>query len=61
MLMDFIWKIWDLYTGIFNALGAATFRYGAGENDVTSIGSVLFAALVIGFVVSLFWKGARAQ
>ena len=60
-MMDFIWKIWDLYTGIFNALGKAVFRYGSGKNDFTSVGSVLFAAIVIGFVVSLFWKGAKAQ
>lgn len=60
-MMDFIWLVWDLYTGIFNKLGEATFRYGSGANDVTSVGSVLFAAIVIGFVVSLFWKGARAQ
>ena len=60
-MTEFIWKIWDLYTGIFNELNSAVFRYGNGANDVTSVGSVLFAALVIGFVVSLFWKGAKAQ
>ena len=60
-MMDFVWEIWRLYTGIFNELNVAYFRYGDGANDVTSVGSVLFAAIVIGFVVSLFWKGARAQ
>lgn len=60
-MTEFIWKIWDLYTGIFNELNNAFFRFGNGANDVTSVGSVLFASLVIGFVVSLFWKGAKAQ
>lgn len=60
-MLEFIWKIWDLYTGIFNKLGSTYFRFGSQPNDVTSIGSVLFVALVIGFVASLFWKGAKAQ
>ena len=60
-MMDFIWLIVDLYNGIFNKLNSAVFRFGSGSNDVTSIGSVLFAAVVIGFVVSLFWKGAKSQ
>ena len=60
-MMDFIWLLVDLYNGIFNKLNSTLFRFGTGENDVVSIGSVLFAAVVIGFVVSLFWKGAKAQ
>ena len=60
-MMDFIWLLVDLFNGIFNKLNTALFRYGSGENDVVSIGSVLFASVVIGFVVSLFWKGAKAQ
>lgn len=60
-MMDFIWKIADLYNGIFNKLNSAVFRFGSGANDVVSVGSVLFAAVVIGFVVSLFWKGAKSQ
>lgn len=58
---EFIWLLVDLFNGIFNKLNAATFRFGTGANDVTSVGSVLFAAIVIGFVVSLFWKGAKSQ
>lgn len=60
-MLEFIWKICDLYTGIFNKLSSTYFRFGTLQNEVTSIGSVLFAALVIGFVVSLFWKGAKSQ
>lgn len=60
-MMDFMWLLSDLYNGIFNKLNTSLFRFGSGENDVVSIGSVLFASVVIGFVVSLFWKGAKAQ
>lgn len=60
-MLEFIWKIWDLYAGIFNKLSSTYFRFGPLQNDVTSVGSVLFAALVIGFVASLFWKGAKTQ
>lgn len=60
-MMDFIWLIVDLFNGIFNKLNSAVFRFGTGANDVTSVGSVLFASIVIGFVASLFWKGAKSQ
>ena len=59
-MMNFVWMIWDLYTGIFNKFQQAVFVYST-SGKVTSLGSVLFACLVIGFVVSLFWKGAKAQ
>ena len=59
-MMGFIWKIWDLFTGIFNKLQEATFVYD-DSGHVTSLGSVLFACLVIGFVASLYWKGAKSQ
>lgn len=57
---DFVWLITDFYQGIFNKLQNAIILTGYGFNDVTSIGTILFACIVIGFVVSLFWKGAKA-
>lgn len=60
-MMDFIYLIGDLYNGIFNKLNDAVFRFGSGNNDIVSIGSVLFASIVIGFVVSIFWRGAKSQ
>lgn len=59
--MDFIRLVWDLYAGIFNQLNGAVIAFGDGLNESASVGSIFFSALVIGFVVSLFWKGARAQ
>ena len=58
---DFISLIWELYSDIFGLLSNTVIRYGSGVNDVVSLGSILFSALVIGFVVSLFWKGAKSQ
>lgn len=60
-MMDFIYLLGDLYNGIFNKLNEAVFRFGSGSNDIVSIGSILFASIVIGFVVSIFWRGAKAQ
>lgn len=60
-MYEFFWMLADFYSGIFSKLNNAYFHYGSNSNDYTSVGSVLFAALVIGFVVSLFWKGAKAQ
>ena len=60
-MFDFIFLVWDFYSDIFGLLNNTYIRYGWYADDVVSLGSVLFSALVIGFVVSLFWKGARAQ
>lgn len=60
-MMQFFYMLWGFIGGIIDELNAAVFRFGDGVNDVTSIGSVIFAALVIGFVVSMFWKGAKSQ
>lgn len=59
-MYEFFYMIADFYAGIFDKLNQAVFRYGSSSWDVTSVGSVLFAAIVIGFVVSIFWKGARS-
>lgn len=59
-MLDFVWMITNFYQRIFNLLQEATIRFGTGQNDVTSIGGILFACIVIGFVVHLYWKGAKA-
>lgn len=59
-MMDFIWLVVNFFQSIFNELHSAVIRFGSGNNDVTSIGAILFACIVIGFVVNVFWKGARA-
>lgn len=59
-MLDFVWLITIFFQRIFNELQEATIRFGTGSNDVTSIGAILFACIVIGFVVNIFWKGAKA-
>ena len=60
-MMEFFGLLADLFSGIFDKLMSAYIYYGDGYYEYTSVGSILFAALVIGFVASLFWKGAKAQ
>ena len=59
-MLDFVWLVTNFYQKIFNALHDATIRFGTGANDVTSVGAILFACIVIGFVAHLYWKGAKA-
>ena len=58
-MIDFVWLIWDLFSGIFNKFQDVLIPFT--NNRVTTLGSILFACLVIGFVASLYWKGAKAQ
>jgi hypothetical protein len=48
----FISFISDIF-GLLNRFSIQSFGYSA------SLGSILIAFLVIGFVISVFWKGAR--
>lgn len=59
-MSDFVWMVADFYQAIFNKLHGTLIKYGDGINDVVSIGAILFACIVIGFVVNIFWKGARS-
>ena len=60
-MMDFIRLVWDFYARIFDKLNGIIIDFGDGSSLSTSLGSILFSAIVIGFVVSMFWKGAKAQ
>lgn len=55
-MLDFF----DFLIGFWNAIIAVLNRYtfSIGSYDVTLAG-VLFACLVISFVVTVFWKGAK--
>lgn len=60
-MIGFFDIVWNFYTGIFNKINATEIKYGESPDDIVSLGSILFSAIVLGFVVSLFWKGAKAQ
>lgn len=59
-MLDFVNLISAFYQRIFNVLHSASIRFGTGANDVTSVGAILFACIVIGFVTHIYWKGAKA-
>ena len=60
-MLDFIYLISRFFVNIFGLLGQTIIPFGGNFNDTTTLGGILFACLVIGFAVSVFWKGARAQ
>ena len=46
----------DFYSDILKLFGRSVLNFG---NIQTSLGAVIFACITIGFVVSLYWKGAK--
>ena len=60
-MLDFIYLISRFFVNIFGVLGDTVIPFGGNFADSTTLGGILFACLVIGFAVSVFWKGARAQ
>ena len=55
----FLSMIIDFFSSIIDLLSNAVIVYDSSGN-FTTVGDILFAAIIIGFVVSLFWKGAKA-
>lgn len=54
---SFIDFIVSFFGKIFTFLSSMTFKvYGISVN----YGAIIFAVIVVGFVVSLYWKGARS-
>lgn len=60
-MLDFIFLISRFFVNIFGVLGSTEISFGGGFEDSTTLGGILFACLVIGFAVSVFWKGAKSQ
>ena len=52
--------IYSFYADILDKLSSTFIRFGDGVSSAVSIGSILVSAIVIGFVVNLYWKGAKA-
>lgn len=57
-LPAFFKMIFDFFAGIIDKLNSAHIVYDSTGN-YTTLGDILFAAIIIGFVVSLFWRGAK--
>lgn len=59
-MIDFFLMLGNFFTDIFRLLNGTIISGGSGNNMSTSLGGLLFACLVLGFAVNIFWKGARA-
>lgn len=56
---QFFYMIADFFGGIFNLFNNTYFRFADGASGITNLGSVFFAMIVVGFCISLFWRGAK--
>lgn len=55
-MYDFIVFLRDFFVDLIELLNSISFTVG---NISVSYGGLLFAFLVVGIVVSVFWKGAK--
>lgn len=53
---DFFILMSDFYAAIFNLFSQTVFEI---EGTRVSLASLIFVPLVVGLVVSVFWKGSR--
>lgn len=60
-MLDFFYLLATFFHRIFSLLGDTVIPFGGGLDDSTTLGGILFACIVIGFAVSVFWKGAKSQ
>ena len=58
-MVEFVRFIANFYVGIFNVLNN-TFITSDDSTISASLGSILFACIVIGFAANLFWKGVKS-
>lgn len=56
-MVDFVSMIADFYNDIFNGIFMnMTLYHGSSP---TSFGAILIVGAIIGFVITVFWKGAH--
>ena len=53
---DFFVMVYNFYTSIFNLFSNTVFEI---EGTRVSLAALIFVPLVIGLVISVFWKGSR--
>ena len=59
-MAEFFESLAGFYTGVFNKLSSTLFSWSEDSiYGLISVGSILFAAIVIRISVSVFWKGAK--
>ena len=55
-IFNFFVMVKDFYVGIFAALDIAVLNVSGIQ---VTYGSILFVVLVVGMVISVFWRGAK--
>lgn len=55
-IKEFFRLIFDMFTKLFNVLNSIVFVINGLR---VSFGAMIFAFLVLGLVITVFWKGAR--
>lgn len=55
-MAEFVFLIRDFYSSILSLFGRTVLNIGGIQ---TSLGGIIFACVVVGFVVNLYWKGAK--
>lgn len=55
-MSEFISLIQNFYSSILQLFGRTVLNIGVIQ---TSLGGIIFACVVVGFVVNLYWKGAK--
>lgn len=56
-MFEFFALVRDFYVDIFDLFNNTVFMI---DNNPVSLGAMIFVPLVIGMVVSIFWKGAKS-
>lgn len=56
-MLEFFTMLRGFYQSILSLFGQTVITFGSVK---TSLGGIIFACVVIGFVVSLYWKGAKS-
>ena len=61
-MLEFVTLISSFFVSIFNIFSDTVIPFGGNFSGSSfTLAGLLFACLVIGFVVSIFWKGAKSQ
>lgn len=55
-MLEFFNIVREFYSQILSLFGKTVIRVGSIQ---TSLGGIIFACVVIGFIVSIYWKGAK--
>lgn len=56
-MSSFFFMVRDFYSDILSLFGRTVLDIGGVQ---TSLGGIIFACIVVGFVVNLYWRGTKS-